>query len=83
MSKVAKLSEKALRALEMLKDGDMTAQDMKAKGFEDLNSAHLTALVSRELATATKVKLVCGNCGSKRVVNRYALTQKGKDYSPE
>ena len=77
---MAKLSKGSMRALEMLRDGNLTVADMKVKGFDGVNSAHLMALTNRELATATKVKLVCECCGSKRTVNEYSLTEKGREY---
>ena len=80
---MAKLSKGSMRALEMLRGGDLTVADMKVKGFDNVNSAHLTALTNRELAVATKVKLVCKCCGAKRVVNQYALTEKGREYKGE
>lgn len=78
--KNSKLSAGSKRALEMLHDEDMTVADMKVKGFEKVNSAHLTALVNRDLVMAGKVRLVCECCGSKRTVNEYSLTEKGREY---
>lgn len=87
MSKeLAKLSANALRALAMVKDleGDtthgVTAAQMKSEGFEDLNPAHLTALVKRDYVVATEVKLVCNCCGAKRKVNAYKTTALGREF---
>jgi len=82
MAKVNKLSVGAIKALEMVKGGCKTAQDMKVKGF-DVNSAHLTVLVNREYCTSKDVFLVCGCCGHKRKVKAYEITQKGQDFKGE
>ena len=82
MAKETKLSVGAISALEKLREGASTAQEIKAKGFA-VNPAHLTALVNRGLATATKITLVCECCGAKRKVNSYELTEQGKVYSQE
>ena len=85
MSKELKLSKGALSALSALRNfGEpATAHALKAKGLKGLNPAHLTALVNGGLATAVKVKLVCGGCGAKRMVNEYTLTELGQTYKAE
>lgn len=79
MGKETKLSVGSLTALDHLKDGAKTAQDIKARGFA-VNPAHLTALVNHGMATAEKVQLVCECCGAKRKVNAYKVTEKGQTY---
>ena len=82
MAKISKLSDGAKRALEMVKDGCKTANEMKAKGF-DVNSAHLTVLVNRGLVTSKDVFLVCETCGHKRKVKSYEITEKGTNFKGE
>jgi hypothetical protein len=73
--KVAKLSDGSLKALEFIKKGITTAQEMKDNGFE-VNSAHLTALVNRGLISANQVEKEF-QVIVKRKVNEYSLTDKG------
>lgn len=77
-----KLSKGSMTALEMLRKGHTTATEMKSEGFQ-VNSAHLTALLKKNLATAKQVNLVCECCGHKRKVNQYTLTEKGEKYTQE
>lgn len=80
--KVAKLSEGALKALEMLKGGVNTAEGLKKLGFEGLNSAHLKALENRGLVSAVEVeKEVITTV--KRKVKEYTITDEGKEYKGE
>ena len=78
---MSKLSQGSVKALEMLRNGHDMAYKMKEQGF-NVNGSHLGALVRAELANAVDVQLVCGACGAKRKVKRYALTEKGKTFSP-
>lgn len=73
------LSALSLQALEVLKGGDATANEIKDKGLENLNSAHLTALVNRGLIEAEKVTVEVPTI-VKRKVNKYRLTEKGVAY---
>jgi len=83
VAKVAKLSEGAVGALEALKvAGVATASELKAKGLEGLNSAHLTALVARGLATAVEVEREVVAI-VKRTVKEYTVTELGKEYKGE
>jgi peroxiredoxin len=74
--KLPKLSEGSLKALDFIKKGITTAQEMKDKGF-NVNSAHLTALVNRGLINALQVEKEF-QVVVKRKVNDYSLTEKGK-----
>jgi len=80
--KITKLSEGALKALEMLKEGAKTAADIKIRGFA-VNSAHLTVLVKRGYATSEDSTIECEFCGSKRKVKAYTLTEKGLSFEGE
>jgi len=82
MATKSKLSEGAQNCLNALREGMKTAKEMKESGME-VNSAHLTVLVSRGLATATKETFECVCCGAKRKANSYEITQKGVDYTGE
>lgn len=73
------LSGMSLKALEVLSGGDATANEIKEKGLENLNSAHLTALVNRGLIEAEKVTVEVPTI-VKRKVNKYRLTEKGATY---
>lgn len=79
--KLPKLSDGSLKALEMIKKGVSTAQEMKDKGFE-VNSSHLTALVNRGLVVANTVEKEM-QVVVKRKVNEYALSDKGKTFKSE
>ena len=86
---IAKLSKGALEALKMIKEYEgvnelgVTASILKEKGLEGLNSAHLNALVNRELVVAKQVNIVCPCCGSKRKANAYKMTEKGHEFKGE
>jgi hypothetical protein len=77
--KIMKLSEGSMKALKMLKSGSATANELKGQGFEDLNSAHLTALVNRGLAIAEDIEQDV-QVVVKRKVKKYTLTDKGLDH---
>jgi hypothetical protein len=77
--KIVKLSDGAMKALTMLKTGSATANDLKSNGFDDLNSAHLTALVNRGLATTEDVEVEV-EVIVKRKVKKYTLTDKGMNH---
>jgi len=74
-----KLSQVAIQALQELKSGSYTAQQLKELGLDTLNSAHLTALVNRGLATTDKVEVEVPTV-VKRKVNIYTITEKGIDF---
>ena len=81
--KVIKLSEGATKALDILKDvKTATALDIKGKGFEDLNSAHLTALVNRGYVVSTDVEVEVQTV-VKRKVKAYTITEDGLAYKGE
>lgn len=71
------LSGMSLKALEVLRKGDATANELKEQGLEGLNSAHLTALVNRGYITAEKVTVEVPTI-VKRKVNKYQVTDKGR-----
>ena len=75
------LSPKSLQVLEVLKgiEGAVTMNDLN---IENLNSAHLTALVNRGLVTAEKVTVEVPTT-VKRKVNAYILTEKGQGFKGE
>jgi hypothetical protein len=79
--KLPKLSDGSLKALEMIKKGVGTAQEMKDKGLE-VNSSHLTALVNRGLVVANPVEKEI-QVVVKRKVNEYSLTDKGNAFKSE
>ena len=82
-TKIKKISDGATNALEILKTVESaTALDLKEKGLEDLNSAHLTALVNRGFAVSTDV-IVDVPTIVKRKVKLYAVTELGKEYKGE
>jgi hypothetical protein len=72
------LSPKSLEVLQSLKGIDK-AITMADLGIENLNSAHLTALVNRGLVVAEKV-IVEVPTVVKRKVNAYSLTEKGQAF---
>lgn len=76
------LSQMSLQALELLAKGGATANELKDLGLQDLNSAHLTALVNRGLVEAEKVVVEVPTV-VKRKVNKYRLTEKGSQFRPE
>lgn len=82
MATKSKLSEGAQACLLAVLGGMKTAKEMKESGMT-VNSAHLTVLVTRGLVTATKVTLECLECGAKRKVNSYEITDKGVNYTGE
>lgn len=72
MAKQKALSEGALKALEILKnEGAMTLAEMKEKGFEKVNSSHLTALKNRGLVSTESVEKEVTTI-AKRTVNVYS-----------
>jgi hypothetical protein len=72
MAKVKPLSEGALKALEILKsEGSMTLAEMKEKGFDKVNSSHLTALKNRGLVSTESVEKEVTTI-AKRTVNVYS-----------
>ena len=75
------LSPKSLEVLQVLKglESPMTMGDLQV---ENLNSAHLTALVNRGLVVAEKVVVEVPTI-AKRKVNAYTLTEKGQNYKGE
>lgn len=75
------LSPKSLEVLQALKgiEDSVTMNDLK---IENLNSAHLTALVNRGLVIAEKVIVEVPTI-AKRKVNAYALTEKGQNFKGE
>lgn len=82
MAKERKLSEGALRALEMIKEGTATVADLKEKGFTDINSAHVKALENRGLVSAVEVEKEMITV-VKRKVKEYTITDEGKKYKGE
>lgn len=84
MAKIAKLSEGALKALDMIKasEGSVTAADLKKQGFEKINSAHLKALENRGLVQGVEVtKYVVQTV--KRNVKEYTVTPEGLEFKSE
>ena len=75
------LSPKSLEVLQALKgiEGAVTMNDLN---IENLNSAHLTALVNRGLVVAEKVTVEVPTI-AKRKVNAYILTEKGQGFKGE
>ena len=75
------LSPKSLEVLQALKgiEGAVTMNDLN---IENLNSAHLTALVNRGLVVAEKVTVEVPTI-AKRKVNAYTLTEKGQGFKGE
>ena len=75
------LSPKSLEVLQVLKgvESPMTMNELQV---ENLNSAHLTALVNRGLVVAEKVVVEVPTI-AKRKVNAYTLTEKGQNYKGE
>lgn len=75
------LSPKSLQVLQALKgiEGGVTMNDLN---IENLNSAHLTALVNRGLVVAEKVTVEVPTI-AKRKVNAYSLTEKGQGFKGE
>lgn len=83
MAKVNKLSEGASKVLEALKEvGTATAMELKEKGLDKLNSAHLTALVNRGLAVSKDVQVEVVTV-VKRKVKAYTITEKGKEFKED
>ena len=82
MAKIAKLSDGAIKALEMLKEGSATAHDLKEKGYTGINSAHLKALENRGLVTAVEVEKEIVTV-VKRKVKEYTITESGMEYKGE
>lgn len=82
--KVRALSDGAREALVAVKDAGegVVFAELKEKGFDGLNSAHLTALVRRGFVTANKVKREFVQT-VKREVNEYTVTDEGLKYLAE
>jgi predicted ArsR family transcriptional regulator len=76
------LSSMSLKALQILSEGEFTANELKAEGLEGLNSAHLTALVNRGFIESEKVVVEVPTV-VKRKVNKYRLTEKGANFKAE
>jgi DNA-binding HxlR family transcriptional regulator len=76
------ISTKSLEALKELKEGTFTMSELVERGVDELNSAHLTALVNRGLAEAVKIERDVVTT-VKRKVNAYTLTEKGRSYKAE
>ena len=74
--KVNPLSEGAINALKAISEGPATAADLKAKGLENLNSAHLTALAKRGYVDTEEVEIEVPAI-VKRKVKRYTINEKG------
>jgi hypothetical protein len=81
MANTKVLSPKSLQVLEILK-GANSPMVMSDIAVEGLNSANLTALVNRGLATAEQVVVEVPTI-VKRKVNAYTLTEKGKNFKGE
>lgn len=82
MPKVNKLSEGAIKALKMLKEGSATAHDLKQKGFTDVNSSHLKALENRGLVSSVEVEKELIQV-VRRKVKEYTITNEGKEFKGE
>ena len=75
MAKQKALSAGALQALEILKEqGSMTLAEMKEKGFEKVNSSHLTALKNRGLVSTESIEKEITTV-AKRTVNVYSFVE--------
>lgn len=69
------LSEGANLALKMLTEkGALTIAEMKALGFENANSSHLTALKKRGLVDSTEVEVEV-QVVQKRKVQKYFIVK--------
>ena len=83
MAKQKPLSEGSLKALEILKEqGSMTLAEMKEKGFDTVNSSHLTALKNRGLISTESVEKEVTTI-AKRTVNVYTAIVTEKEESAE
>jgi predicted transcriptional regulator len=82
MANQKSLSPKSLEALQILKEGTFTMSELVERGVENLNSANLTALVSRGLISSEQVVVEVPTV-VKRKVNAYSLTEKGKAFKGE
>lgn len=76
------LSQKSVEALQILKEGTFTMNELANRGVEGLNSAHLTALVNRGLVETNQVVVEVPTI-AKRKVNAYSLTDKGLTFKGE
>ena len=76
MANEAKLSATALKALELLENGEAVYKEL-AEQVQGLNPAHLKALENRGLVKA-EVVVVEVPTVVKRKVKRYALVEKGE-----
>ena len=74
---VAELSDGAKTALAMLKDEaeGLTIADMKARGFENANASHLTALKRRGLVDSVEVEIEV-QVIQKRKVQKYFIKEQ-------
>lgn len=80
MNKTVKLSAGAVDALKALAvKGTATAKDLKDAGLENLNSAHLTALVNRGYVESHDVEVEVVTV-VKRKVKAYTVTNAGLAY---
>lgn len=69
------LSEGANKALALLSEkGALTIAEMKALGFENANSSHLTALKKRGLVDSTEVEIEV-QVVQKRKVQKYFIVK--------
>jgi predicted transcriptional regulator len=82
MANQKSLSPKSLEALQILKEGTFTMNELVERGLDNLNSANLTALVNRGLISSEQVVVEVPTV-VKRKVNAYTLTDKGKAFKGE
>jgi hypothetical protein len=82
MANQKSLSLKSLEALQILKEGTFTMNELVERGLDNLNSANLTALVNRGLITSEQIVVEVPTV-VKRKVNAYTLTDKGKAFKGE
>ena len=81
--KVANLSEGAWAGLNAIRQATepVTLAEINDLTQVKVSSAHMTALLKRELIEAVKTVFVCECCGSKSTKNVYTIVQKGLDYA--
>lgn len=83
MDKIRKVSAGSFEALKALKEVESaTAKDLKDAGLEDLNAAHLTALVNRGFVDSIDVVMEVPTI-VKRKVKLYSVTPAGMEYKGE
>lgn len=82
MAKEAKLTEKALVALQALKERGASATLAELnEGREDLiGASSLKSLNTRGLIDAVMTEFVCPECGTKAKRNVYSITEAGMNY---